>query len=132
MPDAGRPTLFDLAAAVSLDQFRRAVNEAEVRLAFLDRAGLPRPAKNMPRWLGDRFIEADCVWQEQRVIVELDGYATHGTRAAYVSDRARDRGLAVHGRRVVRVTWGQLPDQPEAVARDLRALLTPQAAPRPR
>jgi very-short-patch-repair endonuclease len=59
------------------------------------------------------------------VIVELDGYATHGTRRAFESDRERDRKLAVAGYRSVRVTWWQLHGEPAAIASDLGELLRP-------
>ena len=99
-------------------------NDVEEALAALvRRTRLPDPLFNVPLKLGPRFIEPDCMWPEQRVIVEVDGYETHGTRDSFESDRARDRELAVHGWRVVRVTWRQLLDEPEQIARDLRALL---------
>jgi hypothetical protein len=66
-------------------------------LAFLDASGLPPPATNAPLQLGHRFVEADCAWREQRLIVELDGYATHGTRASFEDDRGRDRALTAAG-----------------------------------
>ena len=56
-------------------------------------------------------------------MVELDGWAGHGTRSAFRDDRARDRRLRVAGYGVTRITWNQLDDEPEAVARDLRTLL---------
>jgi predicted transcriptional regulator of viral defense system len=93
-------------------------------LDFLGRAGLPRPGTNVPMRLGDRWIEADCLWPHQRLLVELDGYGSHHTRLAYERDRARDRALTAAGWRVIRITWRQLHDEPEALARDLRASLT--------
>jgi hypothetical protein len=92
-------------------------------LAFLDASGLPPPATNAPLQLGHRFVEADCAWREQRLIVELDGYATHGTRASFEDDRGRDRALTAAGWRVMRVTWRQLHHGPEPLAADLRAAL---------
>jgi hypothetical protein len=97
-------------------------------LALVDRAGLPRPQMNMSFHMGDRHIDPDAIWRKQRLIVELDGRATHGTPKAFESDRARDRALQVAGWRVVRITWRQLYKEPEQLARDLRALL---AAPVP-
>ena len=73
--------------------------------------------------LGQRRIEADCVWADQKVIVELDGYAAHGNRHSYEDDRTRDRALKVAGWDVVRITWLQLTSQENAVATDLYALL---------
>jgi hypothetical protein len=71
---------------------------------FIDEYDLPRPKFNHHVRVGKHLIEADCVWLEQQLIVELDGYATHGTRRAFESDRARDRVLAVREWRVIRVT----------------------------
>jgi hypothetical protein len=99
-------------------------NELEGRfLDFLDAARLPRPGTNVPMEVNGIWIEADCMWREQRLIAELDGRATHATRSAFESDRARDRGLVAAGWRVIRITWRQLCDEPGALADDLRAAL---------
>ena len=95
-------------------------------LAFLDARGLPRPEVNVLV----QGIEVDCLWREQRVVVELDGHASHATRATFESDRARDRMLAVAGHSVVRVTWRHLHREADSLDDDLRALLRlPGAAP---
>jgi very-short-patch-repair endonuclease len=98
---------------------------SELEIAFLeliDRHGLPRPETNV--WLGDR--EVDCLWREQRLIVELDGREAHLTAAAFEADRARDRANAVAGFRTVRVTWSQVAAELTLVT-DLRALLVGHA-----
>ena len=92
-------------------------------LAFTRSAGLARPATNVWLNVSERWIEADCLWREQRLIVELDGRATHATRRAFETDRARDRALTAAGWRVIRITHRQLAGEPQAVARDLRAIL---------
>ncbi len=92
-------------------------------LPFVAEFDLPHPELNVLLDLGDRLIEADCLWREQRLIVELDGHEVHGTRAAFESDRKRDRDLRVAGWSVVRVTWRQLEDEGAALAHDLRGLL---------
>jgi hypothetical protein len=92
-------------------------------LAFLDEAVLPRPQINVPIRTANGWIEADCVWPAHRLIVELDGHATHATRTAFERDRSRDRALQAAGWRVVRITWRQLHHDPAAVAADLRNLL---------
>jgi len=84
---------------------------------------LPRPRRNAHVAACGRFFEADCLWAEQQVIVELDGRAAHGTRRAFERDRERDRLLQVDGWRVVRITWRQLRDDAPAVLADLRRLL---------
>lgn len=66
----------------------------------------------------------DLLWRPQRLIVEVDGYAYHATRAAFERDRLRDSELQATGYRVLRVTWSQLADRPEAlVARIAQALV---------
>lgn len=67
-------------------------------------------------------MQVDCLWPGQ-VVVELDGFAGHGTRVAFREDRARDRKLRVAGYGVIRIAPEQLEDEPRAVAADLRALL---------
>ena len=94
-------------------------------LGFLEEAGLPRPEVNVALQVAGSWLEVDCVWRPQRVVVELDGHAFHGTVLAYERDRKRDRLLIAAGWRVVRVTWRQLHDDRDAVASDLRALLEP-------
>jgi very-short-patch-repair endonuclease len=99
-------------------------SELESRfLALLDEAGLPRPEMNAQVPLADRWIECDCLWRGRRVVVELDGRATHDTSAAFERDRARDRMLSARGWRVVRITWRQLKADPEAVLVDLTNML---------
>lgn len=80
---------------------------------------LPRPRLNADLAVDGRFFSVDCLWQRERLIVELDGRAVHATRQAFESDRERDRLLLADGWRVMRVTWRQLRSQGSAVAADL-------------
>ena len=88
-------------------------------LGLLGAQNLPRPTINP---LSDHG-ELDARWHDQRLIVECDGFATHGTREAFERDRAKDRALQVAGWRVVRITWRQLTDDPDTIAAQLKALL---------
>lgn len=98
--------------------------ELEARfLSFLSRVGIPRPRLNAWIDLGAHRYQADCHWPGQRVIVELDGYETHGTRAAFERDRARDRRLTAAGYRGIRITWHQLHEAPGEIEADLRSML---------
>jgi very-short-patch-repair endonuclease len=45
----------------------------------------------------------DLLWSEGRVVVEVDGYDTHGGRAAFHHDRERDYELLVSGYLVLRL-----------------------------
>lgn len=100
----------------------------EAFVALLDEHRLPRPRLNATLALRGRFFEPDCMWERQRLLVELDGRATHGTERAFERDRQRDRTLLVEGWRSARVTWRQLRDEPRVVAADLRKLLTADPA----
>lgn len=86
------------------------------------RAGFPRPAVNahvtVEGWSG----EVDFSWPSLRLIVETDGFATHGDREAFESDRLRDQHLVAAGWRVIRVTWRQVVFEPERVVRTLARL----------
>ena len=97
-------------------------------LTFLDDWGFARPHVNT---MVDVY-EVDAVWRDAKLIVELDGFATHGTRRAFERDRARDRRLQAAGWRVIRLTWRQL-DGGEALADELHTLFTlaATAAPHP-
>jgi len=90
--------------------------------ALLARSNLPRAELNVLLDIGDDMVEADCMWREQRLIVELDGRDAHEAHVAFESDRERDRRLQVAGWRVIRVTWRQL-DDPAPLMTDLNRLL---------
>jgi very-short-patch-repair endonuclease len=96
------------------------LSEAERRLLRLIRAaGLPAPRTNVR--VGG--YEVDCHWPDARLVVEVDGFAYHASRAAFERDRRRDADLVVAGLRVVRFTWRQLVHEPEAVVARLAVLL---------
>jgi very-short-patch-repair endonuclease len=101
-------------------------SEAERRLlALLAGARLPPPEVNA-RLHG---YEVDLLWRSGRLVVEVDGHAFHGHRAAFERDRRRDQVLAAAGFRVIRITWLQLQREPLAVvARIAQALATAAAA----
>jgi len=101
----------------------RVRSRLEVRFAaLLAGTDLPSPDLNALLDLDGFKIEADCLWREQRLIVELDGGRAHLTRSAFETDRERDRRLQAAGWRVVRVTWRQLND-PAILLKDLRRIL---------
>jgi very-short-patch-repair endonuclease len=138
-------TLADLRPVLSEAEFAAAIREAEflrlpiggsgrsvakdpprtrteleaMFLALIRRHRLPMPEVNARV---DRF-EVDFLWREQRLIVEADGWESHGTRSAFEEDRARDARLKLLGFDVVRFSWRQVENQAMNVARTIRALL---------
>ncbi len=78
---------------------------AEERFLDIVRRGrLPRPRTNVVV----RGHEVDFFWPEEKLVVEVDGFAFHASRHSFENDRRRDAELAAAGLRVVRVTWRQI------------------------
>jgi very-short-patch-repair endonuclease len=99
----------------------RTRSELEERFKrLLLKASLPPPETNATLELGAITIEADFLWRDQMLIVELDGWQAHGTKAAFEADRARDRAAGLAGFRVVRAAWAHLTP---ALTRDIHVLL---------
>jgi very-short-patch-repair endonuclease len=76
------------------------------------------PERNQP--LGPYTV--DCLWREQRVVVELDG-DQHARPHQANLDRERDLWLRAHGYNPLRYGGAQITDDPDAVASDLLAAL---------
>lgn len=67
--------------------------------------------------------EVDAFWRAERLVVEADGYASHGHRAAFERDRAEDAELQALGYAVLRFTWRQVAEEPAHVAAQLAGTL---------
>ncbi len=94
--------------------------EAERRLKhLLHRAGLKPTATNTKV----EGYEVDVLYADRRLIVEMDGFASHRTRHAFERDRRRDARLTAAGYRTIRVTWRQIHEQPELVLATIAAAL---------
>jgi very-short-patch-repair endonuclease len=91
----------------------------ELFLALCRDRRLPQPEVNVS--LLDYVV--DFMWPSARLIVEVDGRATHATRRAFQEDRDRDGRLAVAGYRVLRFTWWDVTRRPAVVADRVRRLL---------
>ena len=68
-------------------------------------------------------FRVDFLWRPERLIVETDGYGSHGGSIAFEDDRARDNRLAELGYEVRRFTHRQLTAEPAGVARLIRSRL---------
>lgn len=97
-------------------------------IRFLRKHSLPMPELNFEIDIRGQTIEADCVWEAQRVIVEVDGRDAHDSTPAFESDRARDSALAAAGWQVVRATGRRMRFDGDALASELRQLLARRAA----
>ena len=88
-------------------------------LHFCRRRRLPEPQLNT-RVCG---FEVDALFEAERVIVEIDHFATHGDEASFEEDRLRDAELHAAGYLVVRITEQRLRRSPDTEARRLRRIL---------
>ncbi len=115
---AGRKRL-RRAMALYLDPV---ISRARTERAFLDivkRARLPRPAINI-------FVaghEINAYWEQERFAVELDGWETHRTRAAFERDPLRIEDLKLAGIDAIRITARRIEQEPDQVGQRLRTLL---------
>jgi hypothetical protein len=119
----GRPGSANLTRALARHQPRLAGAKSDLEIAFIELCedhGIPMPEINVWR----AGCKVDAVWEDKRLVVELDSGSAHGTPARVDEDRRRDLELRRAGYRVVRYSWRQVFDEPAAVAEDLRAQLS--------
>jgi very-short-patch-repair endonuclease len=124
LPDNHPGAVIVRAMLKSNDTYDRSKAERIMR-KLCRQAQLPQPLVNRPL---HGFL-VDFLWPNENLIVEVDGYGTHGTRQAFENDRRRDQVHAANGYVVIRITWEQLQNEPLAViARIAQALAHRRAA----
>ena len=133
-PDSLRAWLDRLRPLRRARLFRRILLDIEggaQSLAEIDvrrmcrRAGLPLPIRQRARRdRAGRQRFTDCEWRlhdGRTVVLEVDG-GFHADVAAYDEDMRRQRRLTTNDRVILRCGALELRDDPDSVARDLRAL----------
>jgi very-short-patch-repair endonuclease len=121
----GRRGIGVLRALVA-DYRPAARTRSELEDLFLDLCReyrLPHPAVNI-RVTG---YEVDAYWPDAKLVVELDGFEFHRTRAAFEQDRLRDAELKLAGIEVIRVTAAWIRRDPRSVAETVRRMLALRA-----
>jgi len=119
----GRSGAAALAALLAAHDGESRITRSQLEDRFLElciASGLPAPRVGEWLTLDGQAVEVDFLWRAPRLIAELDGFETHGTRAAFERDRRRDRKLRLAGWQVVRFTWRDLSERPGEVIDDLR------------
>jgi hypothetical protein len=122
----GHPGAPKLRAVLDIYDERPVFTRSGLERRFLElvrEAGLPEPAMNT-------FVaghEIDAWWEAERFGVELDVYATHGSRLSFEEDRVRDDELLHAGIETTRVTGPRLDREPGAVVESLRRHLERRA-----
>jgi very-short-patch-repair endonuclease len=103
------------------------LSETEQRLA----KALARDPELAPLFAFNQVIETvrgnrpkvDLVWTAGCLVVELDGYADHGTRAAFMRDRHRDYELTLSGYTVIRLANDEITQDIEKAIEKIRDLV---------
>jgi Protein of unknown function (DUF559) len=67
--------------------------------------------------------KVDLVWTEGRLVVELDGYGSHGSRIAFMYDRHRDYELTLSGYTVLRLANDEIAQDIEKAIEKIRDLV---------
>lgn len=115
----GRRRLLHLVTLLEPDGDGARSHLERLFLRLVREAGLPKPEMNP--WIEGR--ERDFVWREQRLVLEVDGYAYHSSPAAIRRDKARDRELTAALWRPARFTYEEVAFEPAATAAEMRRLL---------
>jgi very-short-patch-repair endonuclease/predicted transcriptional regulator of viral defense system len=129
---AGHPGVRRLRDVLETGHVGENVPRTKLEEGFLRlcrRADLPLPEVNVWMAVTVEEMQVDFLWRQDRVIVEVDGFATHRTRQAFRRDRRRDQLLTSAGWRVIRFTWDQVTKEPTYVIEVMRKLVS--AAPSP-
>jgi very-short-patch-repair endonuclease len=79
---------------------------------FLRDNEIPDPEWNVRLDFHEAALEVDCLWRDQSLVVELDGYGYHAGLDAFERDRLRDRLLHLAGFLPIRITGRALRDDP--------------------
>ncbi len=67
--------------------------------------------------------EADALFPEEKIVIELDSWSFHGDRDAFEADRDRDVERLVAGYVTVRITWERIAHRSAREAARLRELV---------
>jgi predicted transcriptional regulator of viral defense system len=95
-------------------------------LPILLESGVPRPECNIKlRIDAGKPVEVDMLWRARRLVIEVDGEETHGTRGAFQSDRQRAQRLVAAGYRVAGISWLQAVNETAAVVARIKRMLGP-------
>ena len=68
--------------------------------------------------------EIDIAFAEQKVAIEIDGWAFHSDGEAFQNDRKRQNWLALRGWQVLRFTWLDITQNPDRVLAEIRAAIS--------
>jgi hypothetical protein len=92
---------------------------------FAEHHGLPMP--QISAVLPHNGREVDALYPKQKLIVEVDSWKFHSSRASFERDRAKDADALAHGYRTLRVTDDRLTRDGSEEAARIHRILTATA-----
>jgi very-short-patch-repair endonuclease len=111
-------------AALLHDSADQPWSEAERLLHRLLRAaGFAKWSTNAWVTTGENRYCVDILFDAAGLVLEVDGWETHGSRSAFEDDRRRRNHLVLAGYRVLNLTWHQLVEDPAWVVECVRTAL---------
>jgi very-short-patch-repair endonuclease len=75
------------------------------------------------RHRGSWIARVDLADRRLRIVIECDGFETHGTLGAITADRIRHTRLTAAGWRTLRFTWYQVMHRPDWVLEQVRGTI---------
>jgi very-short-patch-repair endonuclease len=97
------------------DTRSESVLESRSRVLWLA-AALPAPVQQAVIRCDGRFVaRVDFLWQEARLIVEVDGMGKYADPAALRDEKRRQNELVALGYKVLRFTWADIVGRPDHV-----------------
>lgn len=114
-----------LRRVVADAEYDKTGSPAEVDMAeLIRRAGVPIPVPQCEIILPNAVrAYPDFAWPDRMKLVEVDGFETHGTPAAFERDLLRQNMLLELGWHMRRYSAALIRRDPDGVARDLRKFL---------
>ena len=101
-----------------------AAQSERLLITLFKRAGISGWSVNTRLALpGGHEVFPDFTFRQQRVLIEVDGWAWHHSPERFARDRQRQNALVLAGWTVLRFTWFDLTQRPAAVLAEIRAAL---------
>jgi very-short-patch-repair endonuclease len=118
----GRASLLALCDALA-DGCRSELELWGLRHVFRDDSRFAHGIRQLPVQLEAQVVYLDLAFMTERVAIELDGAAYHGTPEQRERDMRRDNALSALGWIVLRFSYHRLHTDPEGVRNEVDAVL---------
>jgi len=121
----GRPGIVRLRRVIAENVHREEITDSDFELmvlALLVERGLPEPALHheVRDAQGRLIAEVDLAYPGHKIAIELDG-SDHRRREVFERDRPRQNALVLAGWTVLRFTWRDYVERPDALVAAVRA-----------